>query len=184
MNKIYFSTGNERKIKEARAACDLFGIEVIPIELHFNEIQSHDPIVISKQKAEDAYALANQSAIVVADTAWSIPALRGFPGGYMKDVAAWFNPEDFIHLLSDKKDRTVIFTESIVYKDETEVKVFSKEYKGLIASSPRGDNGNSFDKVAEFNGRTFAESQDKDQTSHQPEDFVWYEFAKWFSEKS
>jgi len=23
MNKIYFSTGNERKIKEARAACDL-----------------------------------------------------------------------------------------------------------------------------------------------------------------
>ncbi len=102
----------------------------------------------------------------------------------MKDVAEWFNPEDFINLLLDKEDRTVIFTESIVYKDETEVKIFSREYAGLIASSPRGNNGNSFDKVAEFNGRTFAESQDQGQTSHKPEDFVWYEFAKWFSEKS
>ena len=101
----------------------------------------------------------------------------------MKDVAEWFEPEDFINLLSNKKDKTIIFTESIVYKDESEVKVFSKEYKGIIADSPRGNNGNAFDKVAEFNGKTFAESQDKDETSHRPEDFVWFEFAKWFSEK-
>ena len=70
MNKIYFSTGNERKIKEARAACDLLGIEVVPIELHFNEIQSHNPIAISKQKVEDAYSLAGKSAIVITDTSW------------------------------------------------------------------------------------------------------------------
>ena len=183
MNKIYFSTGNERKIIEARAACDLFGIEVVPIELHFNEIQSHDPIAISEQKVEDAYTLAGKSAIVVADTSWSIPSLNGFPGGYMKDIAEWFNPEDFINLLSDKEDRTIIFRESIVYKDETEVKLFSKEYTGVVSNSPRGTSGNSFDKVAEFNGKTFAENQDQDQTSHRPEDYVWYEFAKWFSEK-
>jgi XTP/dITP diphosphohydrolase len=184
MNKIYFSTGNERKIKEARAACDLFGIEVVPIELHFDEIQSHDPIAISKQKVQDAYKLAHKSAIVVADTSWSIPSLNGFPGGYMKDVAEWLSPEDFINLLSDKDDRTIIFRESIVYKDETEVKLFSKEYPGVLAVSPRGNNGNSFEKVAEFNGKTFAEHQDQEQTSHQPEDYVWFEFAKWFSEKA
>jgi len=182
MNKILFSTGNQRKIIEARAACDLFDIEVVPIKLDFDEIQSHDPINITLRKVEDAYKLAGSSAIVVADTSWSIPSLNGFPGGYMKDVADWFTPEDFINLIADK-DTTIIFRESIVYKDEHEVKVFSKEYTGNIANSPRGNSGNSFDKVAEFNGRTFAEGQDTDQTSHKPEDFVWYDFAKWFSEK-
>ena len=71
-----------------------------------------------------------------------------------------------------------------MYKDEKEVKVFSKEYTGNIASSPRGNSGNSFDKVAEFDGRTFAESQDSNLTSHKPEDFVWYEFAQWYSKKA
>ncbi len=182
MKTILFSTGNQRKIKEARAACELLDIEVVPIKLDFNEIQSHDPIEISKQKAEDAYTLANAEAIVVADTSWSIPALNGFPGGYMKDVAGWFAPEDFINLIADK-DPIIIFTESIVYKDAAEIKIFSKQYVGKIANEPRGNEGNSFDKVAEFNGRTFAESQDLDETSHNPEDFVWYDFAKWYSDK-
>ena len=184
MNKFYFSTGNERKIIEARAACDLFGIEVTPIELHFNEIQSHDPIAISKQKVEDAYKLADKPAIVVADTSWSNPSLNGFPGGYMKDVAEWFTPYDFVNLLSDKDDKTIIFRETIVYKDKDEVKIFSKEYVGRMADAPRGNSGNSMDKVAEFNGLTFDETQELNRTSHKPEEFVWYEFAKWLSEKS
>lgn len=183
MNKILFSTGNERKIKEARAACDLFNIEVAPIKLEFDEIQSHDPLAISKQKVEDAYQLTGESAIVVADTSWSFPALNGFPGGYMKDVAEWFTPEDFINLMASKEDKTVIFRETIVYKDATEVKVFTKEYAGSLADTPRGNNGNSMDKVALFNGRTFAESQEAGETSHKPEEFIWYEFAKWFAEK-
>jgi XTP/dITP diphosphohydrolase len=183
MNKIYFSTGNERKIKEARAACDLFGIEVVTLELNFNEIQSHDPIAISAQKVEDAYRLADMLAIVIADTSWSIPSLNGFPGGYMKDINEWLSSSDFINLLSDKEDRSIILRESIVFKDEKEVKIFSKEYVGVMAISPRGSNGNSFDKVAEFNGKTLAENHDEGQTSHKPEDYIWYEFAKWFSEK-
>jgi non-canonical purine NTP pyrophosphatase (RdgB/HAM1 family) len=183
MNKILFSTGNQRKIKEARAACELFNIEVVPVSYEFNEIQSHDPLVISKQKVEDAYKLAGESAIVVADTSWSFPALNGFPGGYMKDVAEWFAPEDFINLMASKEDKSIIFRESIVYKDANEIKVFSKEYKGSISDYPRGNDGNAIDKVALFNGRTLAESHDLGETSHNPEDFIWYEFAKWFSKK-
>jgi len=183
MKKFLFSTGNERKIKEARAACDLLGIEVVPIKFEFDEIQSHNPIDITRRKVEDAYVLANEAPIVVADTSWSIPSLNGFPGGYMKDVAEWFTPEDFINLVVHKEDKTIIFTETIAYKDSEEVKIFSKEYSGKIADMPRGIRGNSFDRVAEFNGRTFAESQDVDATSHNPEDFVWFEFAEWFANK-
>jgi non-canonical purine NTP pyrophosphatase (RdgB/HAM1 family) len=183
MKKIVFSTSNQRKIKEARAACGIFDIEVVPIRVDFDEIQSHDPIDISRRKVEDAYKLVDKSSIVVTDTSWSIPSLNGFPGGYMKDVAEWFSPEDFINLVADKEDKAIIFRESIVYKDESEIKIFSKEYDGVITNTPRGNDGNSLDKVAEFNGLTLAESHDRDQTSHGPEDYVWYEFAKWFAEK-
>lgn len=183
MKKIVFATSNERKIKEARAACDLFDIHIEPVALTFDEIQSHDPLAISRRKAEDAYALANESAIVIADTSWAIPSLNGFPGGYMKDVAEWFSPEDFINLVANKKDKRLIFRETIVYKDETEVKVFTKEYIGVFSESPRGGDGNSLDKVAEFDGFTLAESHDKNKTSHAPEDYIWYEFAKWFADK-
>lgn len=183
MSKIHFSTGNKRKIQEARAACDLFNIEVVPIKLDFDEIQAHDPLDISKRKVEDAYSLANQPAIVVADTSWSIPSLNGFPGGYMKDVASWFEPEDFMNLMRDKEDRTLIFIESIIYKDANEVKIFSREYHGVFADSPRGNDGDAMDKVAEFNGMTLAENHDVGETSHKPEEYIWYEFAKWFAEK-
>ncbi len=183
MKSIVFSTGNERKILEARAACDAFNIEVVPMSLQFDEIQSHDPLLISRRKASDAFALANVPAIVVADTSWSIPALNGFPGGYMKDVAEWFTPNDFIDLMASKQDKTLIFRETIVYKSATEEKVFSKEYHGTIADSPRGNSGNAMDKVALFNGRTFSEAQALGETSHDPKEFVWYEFAEWYANK-
>ena len=182
MNKIYFSTGNERKIKEARAACDPLGIEVVPIELHFDEIQSHDPIAISKQKVEDAYSLAGKSAIVIADSSWSIPALNGFPGGYMKDVVEWFKPEDFINLVASEADRRISFIETIIYKDANITKIFSKEYIGTISTKARGV-GNSVEQITEFDGHTLAERHDQGKLSHEPKDYIWYEFAEWFADK-
>lgn len=180
---ILFATGNPRKLQEARAACDLFGIEVTQVQLAIDEIQSHDPLEISKRKAEDALKASGAPAIVVADTSWSIPSLNGFPGGYMKDVTEWLAPTDFINLVSDKDDKTIIFRETITYIDAKETKTFSKEYPGRIVDIPRGGDGNSIDNVAEFNGRTLAESHDLGKTSHDPEDYIWYEFAEWFAEK-
>lgn len=182
MQTILFSTGNERKIKEARAGCELFDIAIEQVVYEFDEIQSHDPVQIATHKVEQAYRLASKP-IVVTDTSWNIPSLNGFPGGYMKDVAEWFTPEDFINLISPKEDKSLIFRESIIYKDADEVKIFSKEYVGTIADSARG-GGNSIEQVAEFDGHTLGERQDQGRSSHDPKDYIWYEFAKWYSEKT
>ncbi len=168
---------------EARAACDLFDITVEQVTLEISEIQSHDPLAIIIRKAADAFGQTKQP-IVVADTFWNIPALHGFPGGYMKDVAQWFGPQDFIAVLAAKQDKRISFTESIMYKDAQQTKNFSRVYWGKMADQPRGATGNAWDKVAEFNGRTFAEGRDMCQTSHDPKDYVWYEFARWFSDIS
>ena len=181
MKEIIFVTGNTRKLGEARSSCDLFGIQIIQQALLIDEIQSHDPSVIALQKAGKAYEMLKQP-LVINDGYWAIPALNNFPGGYMKDIAQWFTPDDFLSLMKDKMDRSIIITESIIYQDEKAVKVFTKEFRGFFSNEPRG-HGNSIEQVAVFNGLTLAEHHDQGQFSEKPEDQLWYEFAQWFKDQ-
>lgn len=180
MKQIIFVTGNSRKVGEARLACDDFGIKVIQKKLDIIEVQSQDPREISRHKAEAAFSTINKP-LVVTDTFWNIPALNGFPGGYMKDIANWFDSWDFINLLKSKNDKRISFIESITYKDKAQTKNFSKEYWGKLVDRPRGI-GNSIENIAEFGGYTLGERRQQGGFSHKPEEYIWYEFAKWFSE--
>lgn len=178
MKKILFATGNPRKLKEARAACKDFNIEVGQIELEITEVQSHDPKEISLNKAEEAYRLAGEP-VAITDTSWRIPALSGFPGGYMKDVSSWFEPEDFLAIIERHEDKRIFFTETIIYTDENGLHEFSQEYEGKIVE-PRGI-GESIEQVAEFEGHTLGERREQGGLSHNPEDYIWHQFAKWYS---
>ncbi len=180
MKSILFATTNKRKFREAEAGCREWGIEVNQIELDINEIQSKDTRYISLNKAEEAFRLV-QKPLVITDTSWAIPSLNGFPGGYMKDIASWFEAEDFINLLKSKKDKRISFTECIVYKDKINTKVFSNEYWGIVTDTPRGKGTSSIEKVAEFKGFTIAEKHDNEEFSHDPKEYIWYKFAKWYS---
>lgn len=179
MKTILFATHNSRKISEARLGCKLFNIKVKQIELEIEEIQSHNSTDISKHKAETAYLLVKKP-IVVSDTFWQIPALNGFPGGYMKDITNWFTSEDFINLISNHEDKRISFTESVVYKDSSKTKMFSEEYWGILVEKPRG-TGNSIENVAEFEGFTLGERRQQKGFSHRPEDYIWAKFAKWYA---
>ena len=179
MSAILLATGNDRKLFEACSACADFGLTVEQVILEIDEIQNHDPIKVTIHKVTEAYKQVLK-AVTVTDTSWNIPAYHGFPGAYMKDVAEWFSPEDFIALMKAKNDKRISFTETIAFKDKHMVKVFSQEYWGIITDNPRGQSGNSLDKVAEFGGYTMAESLDMKKTSQDPKDYIWYKFAEWY----
>ncbi|MDO4712451.1 MAG: non-canonical purine NTP pyrophosphatase [Candidatus Saccharibacteria bacterium] len=83
--RIAFITGNPRKAEEATAVLATYDVAVEIMALDIDEIQHHDPLEITKAKARAAYQKAKRP-IVVNDVSWEIPALNGFPGGYMKDV--------------------------------------------------------------------------------------------------
>ena len=180
MKTILLATGNKRKVGEARLACEPFGITVINKAFDIDEIQSQNPQQISEHKARAAYALAGEP-VVVTDTFWNIPALHGFPGAYMKEVGEWFTEQDFMNLMQDKDNKSISFSENITYFDGKEAVRFSKEYWGELVS-PRGA-GISIENVAEFEGKTLGERRAEGGYSHKPEDFIWHEFAAWFSEK-
>ncbi len=182
MKTIFFATGNDRKLREAIAGCEGFEIKIEQIKIHIDEIQSHDPLEISRHKVNSAFEIVKKP-VIISDTSWNIPALNGFPGGYMKDVAQWFTSEDFLNLIKDKEDKRVCFIETLVYKDSKQTKIFSKEFWGKFSTKPRG-TGNSIEQVAEFDGFTIAERHDQNKFSHDPKDYIWIEFAKWFDKLS
>ena len=179
MKSIIFITGNERKIREARSSCDLFDINVEPKSVSINEIQDHDPINITKQKAKDAFK-AIKEPLIVNDAFWSITALNGFPGGYMKDMIDWFKSIDFINLMKDKKDKSIIITDCTVYIDKNGTKVFSKEIPCEFVMKPKG-KGSSIERVVMFNGKTLAEHHDYGDLAEKPDELIYFDFAKWYS---
>ena len=175
---IIFVTGNKRKIGEAKLACEPLGLEIQTRSLEIDEIQSSNPSTVSLHKAKAAYGKIAQP-LVVTDTFWTVHSLNGFPGAYMKDVQGWFSSEDFIALVKDKSDKSVSFSENITYIDEKTVKTFSKEFLGKIVTTPRGV-GNSLENIAEFQGVTLGERREQGGYSHEPDEYVWVDFAKWY----
>lgn len=176
--ELLFATGNQRKLREANAAGKKHRLTFIPIEVDIHEIQHHDPLEVTKQKARSAWAKI-QKPVVVNDTSWNIPALNGFPGAYMKDVAEWFAPEDFLELMSQKSDKRICCIETTAYIDSTTEQVFTKEFWGECAAEPKG-TGNSIEQVALFNGKTLGEYRDRNELAFDPKDYAWKDIVDWY----
>lgn len=183
MKEILFATGNSRKIKEAGGTLADYGISVKPVRLTFDEIQHFDPAEITKAKARTAYMLAGQP-IVVSDTSWEIPALGGFPGGYMKDISAWFDAHDWLALMSRHDDKTIYCHEHIAYFDGKKLEHFVATYKGVFVNEPRGrvDESESFERVVVLYGKmTMAESLAQGDIASAGEVLAhWQQFGEWY----
>lgn len=178
---LLFMTGNERKVREAQTVCDEYGITLEMMDNDIDEIQHSDPAEVAKAKGHAAYA-AVQQPLVVQDTSWTIPALGGFPGAYMKDVATWLVAEDWLQIMARHEDRTIYVHEHLVYHDGTGIHHFFASYPAQFIHELRGKGvGLSSDQVVVLDGsdETLAEMLDRAAVSHRLDH--WREFAKWYA---
>jgi XTP/dITP diphosphohydrolase len=161
--QLICATGNMQKFGIGQTILREYDIELVQKPLDIDEIQGEDPGPVLRDKALKAYA-ALQKPIVVSDDWWDIPALRGFPGAYMKSINHWFTPEDFIALMSGKTDRRIILHAQLAYTDGQEIRIFSNDLAGTIVGSPRGTYGPPVMHVAAMDydeGRTISETYDQ-----------------------
>lgn len=186
MSKVVnFATGNSRKIAEARKSLGQYSIGVIAVNVEIDEIQHHDPAEITKAKARAAYEVTHEP-VVVQDTSWSVPALGGFPGGYMKDVANWWQPEDWMRIM-EGKDRTIICLEHVAFCDGDVVRHFEARYEGVFVAAPKGSDGNATDKVVSLyaNGKTLAQMHDVGDIASASDGLEhWQQFADWYKDRA
>jgi non-canonical purine NTP pyrophosphatase (RdgB/HAM1 family) len=183
MYKVLFATGNSRKIEEATTTLSRYDIGVESITIEIDEIQHSDPAEITKAKARAAFGVTRQPT-VVSDTSWEIPALGGFPGGYMKDIAAWLSAEDWLALMARHEDKTILCHEHVAYFDGNEVQHFVSTYKGRFIEQERGrvESNESFERfVILYGERTMAEQLENGDIASAGETLAhWEQFGEWF----
>lgn len=185
-DNILFATGNARKIAEANDTLESFGLTVEPVKVETDEIQHLDPEEITKAKARAAYVITGKP-VVVSDTSWSIPALQGFPGGYMKDISTWWHADDWLSLMARHDDKRIICMEHVVYYDGETVQHFVEEYEGCFITEARGryHDSESFERtVVMYGDKTMAEQLAEGTHASAGETHGhWQQFAKWYTSR-
>lgn len=180
---LYFITSNKTKIFLAEKNLKPLGIDFTVQPFESPEIQSDNDAEIATKKAVDAYAIL-QKPLFVTDDSWFIPALRGFPGAYMKYMNNWLTVEDFLRLIEPYENRQIILRQTLCFTDGTETKVFSQDNQGIILKEPQG-NGLSILRIVSFTKdcKSFAQSIEEDR---QPIDNInlWKEFGDWYLSRS
>lgn len=182
---LYYITGNENKFAIAKKYLGDLDVEIVQKDLNMTEIQSHSPEAVARDKAEKAYAMLKQP-LFVSDHFWSITALNGFPGAYMKYMNEWLTPQDLLNLMQDKENREIILTEALCYIDAKRTKFFSSQHVGHILREARG-NWLPIMVVTSLtpDNKSLAEklNADPDNPSVLLEDQIWKEFAEWYKNR-
>jgi non-canonical purine NTP pyrophosphatase (RdgB/HAM1 family) len=135
--KINFVTANEMKFKLAQSYFEKLDgdYELVQYDLDIPEIQNESVEVIARQSAESA-AIETGIPCIKMDVGLYIPALKGFPGPFVKYINDWLTQDDFLKLMENKVDRSAYFEDAtaIGFPDGTS-KVFSLKNQGSIAMS-------------------------------------------------
>ncbi|MFZ3054775.1 MAG: non-canonical purine NTP pyrophosphatase, partial [Minisyncoccales bacterium] len=158
---INYITENKNKFSVVKSFFEKNGIEINQKILPIYEIQSNEGVEIAVSKARQAWETIKEP-LFVNDAFWIMPALKGFPGPYMKYMNEWLEPEDFLKLVDGKSDRTIILRDTIVYIDESGEKVFTNDYYGEILDKKYdGDYKYPIDAIVSFskNKKTIAEEK-------------------------
>lgn len=184
MKQLIFATGNSRKINEASSILSQYNVKFESRKINIDEIQHHDPTEITKAKAKAAFAEIMQP-VVVSDTSWSIPALGGFPGGYMKDTANWWQAQDWLNIMAGHDDKRILCLEHVAFYDGNTLMHFEATYEGRFIDEARGrsDDSESFERVVILYGtKTMAEQLADGDIASAGEDLVhWRQFGEWYS---
>lgn len=163
--KIAVVTRNKHKVSEIAAFLeDQVEIEHVNIELP--EIRHDDVGEIARRKAEYAYSLIGKP-LIVDDTAFSVEALRGFPGPCAAYVYVTIGNPGILKLMEGITDRRAYFETAVALATGAGIEVFRGRIDGLIVS-PRGSTGFGYDPIFETGGRTLAELSlsEKNHVSH------------------
>ena len=159
-------TSNPHKAREV-AAFFKGELEVEHVNLECPEFRHPDVGEIAKGKARFAYEHLKRP-LIVDDTAFSVKALRNFPGPYAAYVLDTIGNQGILRLLEGVGEREAFFETAIACADSEGIRVFRGRIDGVITRSPRGREGFGYDPIFEVDGKTMAEMpiDEKNRISH------------------
>lgn len=156
--RVRFLSKNEHKIAEAKAILDPLGVDVIPITVPINELQTDDVELLVRDKVLRAFGQLGHR-LFVEQTGLFLDALNGFPGGLTQPFWDTLQADRFCKLFGQGDRRSLIAKTWIGYCDGRQIFQFQGEIRGSVPSEPRGDRSFQWDCAFIPDGydETFAE---------------------------
>lgn len=170
IKELTVCTSNQGKASEISR---ILGIPTQARKLSLDEIQSIDPVVVSRHKIAQAFEQV-RGPVIVDDTGFGLRALGGFPGALIAWVLSAGGLALPARMLSAGAERAAAVETAIAYADERGVEVFVGRIEGHIVDIPRGANGFGFDPIFVPDGEelTLAEMSDQKKDSLSPRAFA------------
>ncbi|MGY3354352.1 XTP/dITP diphosphohydrolase [Bradyrhizobium sp. GM0.4] len=156
--RVRFLSGNPHKIAEASAILQPAGVQVVPLKMQVQELQTPDTGAIVRDKAAKAFHLIGHP-LFVEQTGLFIDRMNGFPGGLTQVFWDTLEADRVCQLFGIGTDTGVTAKTIIGYCDGRKIAQFEGEIRGKIAEKPRGDPKFQWDCVFIPDGytETFAE---------------------------
>ena len=108
-SSIYFITSNHSKFTSLQELLQPLGVDLRQLDYDFDEGRGLDIQTIAKSKLSQAKKAFPNKRLVVDDRGFFIPALKGFPGPFVKLLLNSFSYPGIIKLMKDETDRRAIF---------------------------------------------------------------------------
>ena len=165
---IYFITSNQRKFASLQKLLQPLGIDLQQLDYDFDEGRGLDIQTIAKSKLAQAKKSFPNKRLIVDDRGFFIPALKGFPGPFVKLLLDSFSYPGIIKLMQGETDRRAMFSFTVGYFDGEKDHIFVADEEGFIIDEPRGDNLHGWTELLylyghpSFPGRSLAELNDEE----------------------
>jgi len=150
---LWFMTGNEGKVVEAKAFFSKYNITVKRFDFDAVEPQSDDIEIVALAKIDQAIPhLPNEDdMLLVEDAGLFVDALNGFPGVYSSYVLETIGNEGILKLLDnlsqDSNLRSACFQAVAVLYMNGQTIVAEGNCPGYIANEISGEGGFGFDPI-------------------------------------
>lgn len=158
--KIYFVSNNEFKIKEAK---EIFSnvIELIPVKIKIDEIQSDNAEKIVRDKVLKAFKKIKRP-VFVEHTGLYLDDFGQLPGGLTQIVWDSLQADKFCDFFGNRINTRAEARTIIGYCDGRNINIFGGSIMGNISDKPCGNRDFQWDCVfiPEGHDKTFAELGD------------------------
>ncbi|MEW5937909.1 MAG: XTP/dITP diphosphatase [Candidatus Thermoplasmatota archaeon] len=156
--RINFVTSNPGKVREALAALQPLGHEVVQVKMPYPEVQADtlDAVVCSALDWLDSKV---EMPFFIDDSGLFINALGGFPGVYSSHAFKTLGCDGILRLLHGIEERAARFECCVGLKSPRDRVILKGTVEGEIAHEPRGSGGFGLDPIFVPSGwgETFAE---------------------------
>ena len=159
---LRFLSSNKFKIAETESILKPVGINIIPVNIKIEELQTLDTERLVKDKILKAFKIVGRP-LFVEHTGLYLEHLNGFPGGLTQIFWDTIEADKFSQLFGIASSNKVIAQTIIGYCDGKQIHFFKGSVNGTISNIPIGDRAFQWDCVFIPDGytETFAELEDK-----------------------